>query len=279
MVGLILLGCAMGPNEETLVDELRVLAVQADAPEVGPGETVGARGLVVDPLGAGYDALYWTCTPTGPEGCLEGSGEALWDGLAVVEDPGDPWLSAGVTASEALGAFASEEPQPLILQWVLACEPGLCAPIEAALRAPAAGSSEGEQLRAWLADPFEAAASLPLEGVSLALQPLNVSTRPLEERATHPSVACGPEDITVSVGGSQEFECAVEGGSDETALWGYATAGGWEAPEVALGGEASVAYTFFAPEEAPEDFGLWVIAADGEGGVGIWEGAACCGTE
>ena len=46
-------GCAMGPSAETLVDELRVLAVLADKPEARPGETVALESLVVDPLDAG----------------------------------------------------------------------------------------------------------------------------------------------------------------------------------------------------------------------------------
>jgi hypothetical protein len=60
---------ACGPSfpPVSLVTELRVLAVRADAPEMRPGDTALLTALVVDPRGAGREVtITWgVCTPPG----------------------------------------------------------------------------------------------------------------------------------------------------------------------------------------------------------------------
>ena len=70
----------MGPDQETLVDELRVMAIQAEPAEVQlrdfipneNGETANPVLNVVigDPLETGYQLAVWPCTNFG-EGCEE----------------------------------------------------------------------------------------------------------------------------------------------------------------------------------------------------------------
>ena len=87
-------GCAMGPSAETLVDELRVLAVLADKPEARPGETVALESLVVDPRR--WVRRHGMDVHPGPDGCLEAAGftGVSWDGLVTAAQPEDPWLES-----------------------------------------------------------------------------------------------------------------------------------------------------------------------------------------
>ena len=70
MILIFALGCGAGPNDETLVDELRVLAMVAEPPEVAPGAESTVEVTVADPEGVGPDVIVWTCTDLG-DGCLE----------------------------------------------------------------------------------------------------------------------------------------------------------------------------------------------------------------
>lgn len=92
---LLTIGCAAGPNVETQIDELRVVAAVAEPPEVATGESYALTVTVADPAGAGFDSLVWTCPPG--EDCVR---EPL---AGAVEMPGLPF--------------------PV---WIVACEPGLC---------------------------------------------------------------------------------------------------------------------------------------------------------
>ena len=111
----LLAGCSSGPAPETLVDELRVLVLVPESPEIAPNETTGLDIVVADPLERGFDRLTWTCTRLGPE-CAE-----------ALLDPDSPWLrleaeaggaaglsTGSVTASPALFEVASEDPLPLV---------------------------------------------------------------------------------------------------------------------------------------------------------------------
>ena len=99
MVILLLVACAMGPSEETLLTDLRVVAAVAEPPEVAPGEETTIEVTVADPSGAGAEVLVWT-----PAGRFAG-------------DLVDQRVTGTLPVSDEVGAA------PL---WVLACEPGLC---------------------------------------------------------------------------------------------------------------------------------------------------------
>jgi hypothetical protein len=70
---LILAGCGSDLPSASFIDKLRVLAVQAEPPEVAPGEPTTLRALVVQPVlpspAPSTDAIWLACTP--PPGSLQ----------------------------------------------------------------------------------------------------------------------------------------------------------------------------------------------------------------
>lgn len=58
-------GCDPGVSERWLLEEMRVLAIRAEPPEVAPGDTIALDALVVDPLGEGrpVQQTWAVCTP------------------------------------------------------------------------------------------------------------------------------------------------------------------------------------------------------------------------
>ena len=266
---LWLAGCAMGPNADTLVDELRVLSVMAEPPEAGPGEVVRFSALTVDPLEQGYDTLSWTCTFTG-EDCLESLMGSTWSGLTLTPSP-EGVVTTEYTVSPALSEFLTEEPLPLVQSWTLSCLPGRCPAIEAVL---SPDSADSEQLQDWLGDPISMMEDLPIEGTSLALRSLLLSSRDPAERAQNPTISCSTEEETLEVGTERLFTCDLDGEITQlSAVWGYTTGGGWETSRIELDeNQETVEYRWFAPEDAGE-VTIWVVLIDGEGGVGMWEQA------
>ncbi len=84
-------GCnAAEPKNPTLVQELRVLAVKAEPPEVGPGDSVELEVLAVDPEGRDITIEWWACVQPEPGFGLFGAGPAAGasgsKGYAVLED-------------------------------------------------------------------------------------------------------------------------------------------------------------------------------------------------
>lgn len=279
---LLWTGCTMGPSVETVVDELRVVVFRPLDPEVAPGETTELEGIIADPDGEGYDWILWTCTSLG-EGCLEAETEdEAWTGLTVdafhEDAPASGRFGGELTVDPALFALASETPIPLVGAHALVCKEGRCPVIDQALEAPAPGTPQADDLRAALADPVALLEDLPLNGVSLTSWRVDVSTRPPEDRRVHPVLGdCqyaspSTEPRTVPVDGRLEATCAVEGPFDaDAALWGYATAGGWEgqALQVAPGATEADPYVWIAPaaEAEAENLGLWLVLTDGLGGL------------
>jgi hypothetical protein len=268
VVIFFLLGCSMGPSLETLIDELRIVAQVADLPEATAGEVVTLTALTADPLDEGYDVLSWTCTFTG-ESCAESASGGAWGGLTLTEQPTEPVVTS-YAVPEAFSSFLTDEPVPLVQVWTLSCLPGLCPPIEAAREA----DPDTEQLQEWLTDPTSFLVDVPMEGVSLGLRSILLSTRPEGERGQNPGISCVPDEgeLVADVETELAFTCSLTEGLTETAsVWGYTTAGGWQGASLALlGGESEVEYSWFAPEE-PGEATVWVVVVDGQGGVGLWE--------
>lgn len=264
-----LAGCTMGPSAETLVDELRVLAVVSEPPEAGPGERMSLSAMTVDPLEDGYDTLSWTCTFTG-ESCAESLTGSPWSGLTLTPSP-EGMVTTEYVVSPVLGDVLTEEPLPLVQSWTLSCAPGRCPAIDALLNPQ---DADNNQLQEWLTDPIAMMEALPIEGTSLALRSLRLSLRAPDERAQNPTISCSAESDTDSleVGEERLFTCTLGGEiSRLSAVWGYATAGGWEGSRIELDeGQASVEYRWFAPED-PGEVTIWVVLIDGAGGVGMWE--------
>ncbi|MEN9787188.1 MAG: hypothetical protein RLZZ299_2452 [Pseudomonadota bacterium] len=91
MTTLLLLAACGGLNDETTLTELRVVAMIAEPPEVGPGQATTVTSHIVDPADAGFEVLTWTCTDLG-DGCLE-------------PDLGLAWYAAGDPAED--GSFSA----------------------------------------------------------------------------------------------------------------------------------------------------------------------------
>ena len=96
---IVLAACEPGPNEETLVESLQIVAAVAEPPEVAPFEPYTLTATVVDPEQEGFEVLMWSC---------------LDDCESVRPD---------VDGTQALATVASVAPVP---GWILACAPGVC---------------------------------------------------------------------------------------------------------------------------------------------------------
>lgn len=259
MVVLLLTACG-GANDETLLDELRVLSVLPQEPEIAPGETTTVSVRVVDPEATGFRALVWTCTRLG-EDCLEDE-EGRTTSLATVEEGR---AAVPVTASMALAAVASESPLPLVTIWALACADDACPLLDEVER--------GDPIDAdmW-ANPTDWMSELPITGTSLALATLRVSTRSAETRHVNPTIAVSPEAPSAAAGKSVEVEVAITGElGSEARVWGYATAGGFERPSDRPNARLEANLSWIAPDTAGSADGF-LLLVDDEGGGALWEG-------
>ncbi len=244
---LALVGCMPGPNIETVIDELRIVAAVANPPEVRPDEQTTVSVHIADPLLEHPDVLVWA-----PE-------------------LGDFWLpelgddrTARVQLTPAESVEASAAPVPVQL-WALACAPGVCDLINR-LRAAPPDSALAEEALAELADPAAVVQDLPLEGVSLATKRFFVSTRPESERAMNPVIA---PIGTLDSGETDSLELQFDVQSDgPVQLWGYSTVGGFAVPFIdAPPGVASL--EFFEADSSGE---LFVVAVQPDGGSAVWRG-------
>ena len=242
---LTLAACG-GASPETLVDELRVMAIVPAEPEVAPGGMTAVTVEVLDPTGAGGTAWVWACAPIG-EACLEAP-------AVTAIDLGGPAV-ATITVPGALSAVAGPTPIPLLPIWALAAAPG---------EEPPAGWTDDP---ANLANPTAMMADLALHGTSLAVWPLSVSTR--DDVHENPGIAVTPAPAT---DGSVAFSVTVDGDPPvDGEAFGYATTGGFTKTSASLAtGSASLTWL---PGDSPAADVL-IVVNDGEGGVATWSGAA-----
>lgn len=261
-----LAACAPGPNEETLVAELRVMLIVPDAAEYAPGDVYVTNTIVFDPSGEGADLLVWSCTPTGEATCLEDE-VSVADRARVVrgvdtETATDGQLSAALAALLPAGVAV-----PTTSVWALACAPGLCPIIDDA--------DAGAVDTADLADPTRFMGTLPMVGVSLGRTSVWVSDRPAEERHQHPVVT--RVDDGPLLGTDQEplaltFAVTEDGQADAPTAYGYATGGGFgSVSEDVIDGAVSL--DWYAPAEVGKQ-ALLVVVRDALGGVAYWRDAA-----
>ena len=249
---LSLAACAPGPNAETMIEELRVVAAVASPPELPPDGATTMVFHVADPLLESPEVLLWS-----PQ-----LGQ-LW----LPELTAEGTVSVEVAPDEVLAASASDVPAPVAI-WALACAPGLCEVIDRA-RAEEPGTSLSAELMAELQDPSALLDALPMIGVSLAAKRFYVSTRPEAERASNP--------VLSSIGAVPGAEAdALElrfdvSATTEVELWGFATAGGFGRPFVtAAAGVSSLAYY----PATTSDGEVFVVAVQADGGGAVWRGRA-----
>jgi hypothetical protein len=247
----LLAGCTPGPKIETLVDELRIVAVVAEPPVAIPGETVTLTVHVADPESVNPEVGLWTCTGFGGF-CLEESGERM-----LRPEGSPPLLETTVTVPFEAAAVVRDIGE--ISLWGLACPPDICTDFFS----PSSGTVEP----GLLADPFSALENLPLDGLSLVRKSIGLMEDG-DERPVNPGLTLDFEmPTTVAPLEEINMRFLVTGEGDEA--YGYSTAGGFgmaEEPVV----EGLLTLDWFAPEERGE-VKLWVVLqGDDFGGTSVW---------
>ena len=285
MILLYLAACGSA-DPETLVDELRVMAIQPNPAELTAsfeGAEASFDVLVADPEEEGAELLFWTCTNLG-DGCLESE---------FYPDQPEEWVKSSEVVSDTTtfsllfpsgwaGVISEipEEAQPFraSIAWALACRPGVC---------PLIGEAgEGKVDTEALSSPFDLAASLPSEGVSLAFRSLLVSTRAEEERVRHPELEPLFTDLEMEPGGTMElpFSYVLNGiPNEDSRIYGYATKGGFMSNDPInslLGTETGETTLSWSTDEGEEEgpTKIYVILENGEGGIEIWTGEGSVGS-
>ncbi len=253
-----------GPNTETQIDDLRVVAVVLEPPEVSAGDTMAVDVTVADPEGNGAELLFWTCTDPFYAGeCLEAN-LPLDQWVQEGELDADHWTHA-LEIPASLGAwFAKGFTEMPVTTWTLACEPGLCDLFEEVRRGdPGVGAR--------LASPEDILQGLPFEGVSLARRLALVSGREPGVRNENPvadplfdadSLVERPRGVDLDFGVS-------EAGLD---AYGFALEGGFSVTDT-RSVDGKVELTWLPPEAGLKDPArVYVTFEDGEGGSAVWEG-------
>jgi hypothetical protein len=260
------LACS-GPSPETLIDELRVVAVVAEPPEIGAMESTSLEVYVADPKEKGVELVVWACTNFG-DGCLESTGGSQSfataipeGGRAIVDLAPSPALKAFTQAGESLEATVI---------WALACEPGKC-PLVDEVAAVESSSPWAGDLADDLSSPMDWLSDLPQSGVSLAYRLITVSGVPPNERHQNPTITPLFEDLPELKNGKRfelGFEVAGDLG-DEARVFNYISGGGFKMTDTLVGEPGEVNLVGFAPKKSgPVD--LWVVFNDGLGGVAVW---------
>ena len=271
---LLMLACSMS-SPATLVDELRVMAIQTEPAELSPYDTDATLALLIaDPTQKGADVVYWTCTNLG-EGCLEAQFFAddlrAWpqtfqrEELLTRRPISVPMPLAGVLEQippESIPFYGS-------VLWVFACPPGECSFIE---------EIQDENIDPEiLASPFSIMEDLPFGVASLAFKSIPVSTRIAEEKIQNPILtplfeATPTQPVEESLDLNFSYQLNAEPNED-TLIYGYATIGGFSEADRSNSQlqqtEGSATLPWFAPEEEGEG-SLFVILENGIGGTGIW---------
>ena len=229
---LLLVGCEEGPNPETLVDDVQVIAAVAEPLAVAPGEPWTLSTTVADPKDRGAEVLLWAC---------------LEDDCAVERvAPEDEVASLDLV---------STIPIPM---WILACDPGIC--------------DLDNPRPADLKDPFSWMQRLPLEGVSLSTRQVNILEQPEDPSPDNPVIELEPTDNQLrdaQKGDSRKLEFAVSGAQ---VAWGYSTAGGFASPSEDIAEDGTVTLTWFAPEKRGTVRLYVVFEDDEFGGTVVWRG-------
>ena len=273
---LCLLSCSMS-SPATLVDELRVMAIQTEPAEVSPlDQDAKLRLLIAEPQNRAVDVMYWMCTNLG-NGCLEAEvyaqDIAQWPKIFARSEV---LTEHDISLSPAYGGVIDALPSDAIpfygtVLWVFACVQEECTFIEEA--------KEGRMDLDLMSNPFDVIASLPFGVASLAFSSIPISNRVLEERIQNPELT----DISpqARIQGTEEtldlsFSYSLHAEPNEDSLiYGYTTIGGFEEStrsNAQLQQETGeIVLSWFAPQT--EGTGeAYVILENGVGGTAIWYG-------
>lgn len=229
---LLVAACMAGPNLETRIGELRVVAAKTEPARVAPGDAFDLVVWVADPLELGGDVLAWSC----------------FDDL-----PCAPTTSAVPERGETTPPVVQRRiaaPAPI---WLLACADGDCGDLE--------NPSEAQ-----LRDPFGWLQTLPLSGVSAASRVPPIEEDP-EVPLVNPALTEVPKDPLDPRAAEVELTFGV---TDADAAFGYATSGGFGAPSYEPDESGVVTLTWFPDPE--QDAGeVFVVFTNPGGGVEVWQ--------
>ena len=270
----------------TLVDELRVMAIQSEPAEIGAeilnpmveSEEPVANILISDPVETGGTFVAWTCTNFG-EGCLE---KELY--AAAPQD----WLQfysidsvlnqVVIPVHPAVWGVLAEIPveeQPFrgTFLWVLACESGVCPAVDAL--------TDGNYDIEFFADPFGLMEELPITGTSLSFRPLVLSSRPEEARIRNPEITpLFEEEIVVKPAESTKIPFSYslsDVPNDDSLAYAFTTLGGFATNDrlnnLLTEQNGDINFEWFGPEEEQGTAELYIVIEDGLGGSAIWTGS------
>lgn len=242
---LLLVGCAMGPNEETVIDELRIVSAVAEPPEVAPGGAYDLTVTVADPVGEGFELVVFTCPPAElPPGVTLDLPPGALDAPCAVERPVVDELGQAVVPS--VGAL----PVP---QWMVACAPGAC-DVDAARERD-------------LRDPIEWLRSLPLDGVTAAARQVRVVSPPAEPALVNPEITeVGPIRGLAEAGPDDPATLSFVVPGARTAF-GRATVGGFARPQFDVASDGSVTLEWYGPRARDPQEGFLYVVFGGEDGA------------
>ncbi len=266
-VGLLALGCAPVDEDRTLVSELRTVAVEANPPEVGLGETLQLRLFHHDPAGPageGFDMALWLCTPV-EGGCQEAELTGLPLSLlsrVVRGAPTEQELLFPIPAVPGDLFIGSAEVVPVIA-WIAVCRPGAC-PIIDALEADPELASEAynetvglmARVDTWLRD-------VPRDAGSVAVRRVFLSLRPSFERLTNPLILLRSELSPLPPDREVELRFAT---TAET-LVPYTSAGRFT--QNVASGSVDAPLVLRTPA-GPGPFRVWVVADSDRGGQAVF---------
>lgn len=270
------LGCSMS-SPSTLVDELRVMAIQTDPAELSPfDQNASLRLLIAEPQNRDVDVMYWTCTNAG-EGCIEADlftqDLAQWPQIFTRTES---LTEREITLPPAFAGLIDSVPQDALpflgtVMWVFACVQKECSLIEEAK----AGRIDTDAM----SNPFEVMGTLPFGVASMAFASVPISNRALEERIQNPElVALSPQERkqeteeTLALSFSYSLRAAP---NEDSLVYGYTTIGGFaestRSNSQLQQEEGEIVLSWFAPEK--EGVGeAYVVLENGEGGTAIWYG-------
>ena len=270
----IMFACSMSAPS-TLVDELRVMAIQTEPAEVSPMDPdAKLRLLISDPLAQGADIVYWTCTNFG-DGCLEAEFYAdslsQWpqtfsrEGLLTERSFSLPPAMAGVIAT------LPEDTIPFrgSILWVLACKPNECSFINDIQQ----DIIDTELMSA----PTSILEDVPFGMASLSFISIPISNRSFEERIQNPELSPlfdeipmqAPEE-TLELSFSYDLKAEA---NEDSLVYGYATLGGFPETDRTNAQLQEQSGTFLLPWIAPQETGegeIYIVLENGLGGTGIW---------
>ena len=295
---LLLLVACMGFDEETNLQELRVLAMQSEPPELRMSDFMQATSvisvaqrplpidmtpeqdslppmhniIIVDPENTGYRVAVWQCTNLG-EGCLEkdifADTPEQWISLYTDSDVQNNVLSIPITLNPLWLQVLppTEDIFPITSLFALACVEGTCPMVDDAF--------QGTWDLNIFAQPFDMLKDVSIQNSSLAFQQLYLSTRSTEERLQNPIMSVPEENWTMQQGGSFSIPTHVEvfqRNADTASVYGYATLGGFSSNSLVNNAlyamESDIELSWFTPEDVAVGVGsAFIIANDGLGGV------------